>query len=163
MMITLASDMVRKSLDPFVAKAEQRDDFSPDEAREFLASCVIPVVVLERLWQLTHGFLGRGIESKYLAFLLKEFLDVLEIGIKAFGAARGKVAATQLPAEERAEGVLMLEQAGRRAEEMRDEVSALLARLTPWEVDPSVLPGERGKKEAKGYTSLDDLTARLLS
>jgi hypothetical protein len=163
MATTLASDMVRKSLDPFLARAEQRDDFSPEVARDFLASCVIPVVVLERFAQLTHSVLDRGIESKHLAFLLKEFLDVLEIGIKAFGAARGKVAATELPAEERAEGVLMLEQAGRRAEEMRDEFSALLARLTPWEVDSSALPEERGEKQAEGYVSLDDLTARLLS
>lgn len=159
----LASDMARKSLEPFLAKAEQRDDFSFDEAREFLASCVIPIVVLERLGQLTHGFLDRGIESNYLAFLLKEFLDVLELGIKAFGTARGKAAAAPLPPEERAEGVLMLERAGRRAEEMYGEFSALLGRLTPWEADPSSLPEERGEKNATGYMSLDELTTRLLS
>lgn len=161
-MPSLASDMVRKSLDTFLAKAEQADALSPDDARELLASCAIPIVVLEKLGQLTLAFLDRGIEARYLAFLLKEFLDVLELGTKAFAAARSKVAIADLPTEERAEGVLMLEQAVRRAEEMRGESAGLLSRLTPWHVDPASLPGERGDKDAKGYISLDDLTALLL-
>lgn len=162
---TLASDMVRKSLDIFLESAQRPHDLSPDEMRELLASCEIPALVLEGLWQLTQRFLDRGTEGTHLAFLLKECVDVFDLGIKAFDTARARVKAADLTPEERTAGVSLLTQAGQRAVARRDELSALLQRLEtpPRDVMASSLPGDRGKREAGGYVGLDDLTARLLS
>src|SRR6267378_2086244 len=76
---TLASDMIRKSLDVFLETVERSHDFPADEVRELLDSCEIPALVLEGLWELTQGFLDRGMEGKRLAFLLKEFVDVFKL------------------------------------------------------------------------------------
>jgi hypothetical protein len=162
---TLVSDMARKSLDPFLERAERRGEVSPEEARELLASCEIPAFVLERLWHLAQSYLDRGMERKQLAFLLKEYVEIHELGIKAFDAARDKVKVAGLAPEEKAEGLSMLERAGQEAAARRDELSSLLRRLETLrrEVAQESLPKGRGDQKAEGYVSLDDVTARLLS
>lgn len=161
---TIASDMVRKSFGALLERVERQGDFSPDEAQELLAGCEIGSLVLEQLWRLAQGCLDRGMESRKLTFLLKEFLDVIELAIKTFDAARAKVKVADFTSKERAEGLSMLELQGRRAAEMRDGLSALLRWLEtpPKTLAPSVLPVGRGDREAEGYVDLDDLTTRLL-
>jgi hypothetical protein len=159
----LTSDMVQKSLGALLDRVERQHDFAPDEAQELLASCEIGSLVLERLWQLVQGMLDRGIEGSKLTFLLKELVDVVELGRKAFERARARVTAANLPPDEKAEGESMLKQVEVRTAEMRGELSALLRWLEtpPKAVDPSSLPGGRGNKDTPGYVNLDDLTARL--
>src|SRR5438552_17112699 len=111
---TLASDMAQKSFGALLERVEQQHDFSPDEAQELLASCEIGSVVLERLGQLTQRFLDRGMERKKLTFLLREFVDVMNSGIRAFDRARERVNLADLTPEEKAEGISRLEQLGQR-------------------------------------------------
>lgn len=162
---TLSSDMARKSVAVLLERVERQDAFSPDEARELLDSCEMGLLVIERLGLLAQGFLDRGMEGKKLTFLLKELVDVLELGVKAFDVARQRVLAAGFAPQEAAEGLSAIGRAGRRAAEMRDEWSALVKWLetTPPEVDPAALPQGGGEREAEGYINLDDLTARLLS
>jgi hypothetical protein len=123
------------------------------------------VLVLERLWQLTRQFLDQGMESKKLRFLLKEVVDVIEVGIEVFDAAHSRVKLADIASQEKTDAVSMLEGASRRAAEMRDESSGLLNWLEapPSKGTPSSLPEGRGEREAAGYIGHDDLTARLLS
>src|SRR5207249_4560715 len=116
---TLSSDMVRKSLDVFIERLEGADDFTPDEARGLLDSCEMAVLLQDKLWQMAQALLDRGMESKKLAFLLKEFTDVIEVGLKAFNTAGDRLKGTALTPEERTKGVSLLEQAARRAVERR--------------------------------------------
>jgi hypothetical protein len=120
---------------------------------------------LEKQWLLTQDLLDRGTEGSKLTFRLKELLDALDLGVKAFGAGRNQVKTADLPPQEKADGLEAIEKAGRRAADMRAEASALLNWLeTPFpEIDPASLPEGIGEREAKGYISLDDLTARLLA
>jgi hypothetical protein len=162
---TLPLDMARKSVATLLERVEQQDAFSPDEARDLLASCEMGILVLERLWVLAQGFLDRGMESRKLTFLLKEFVDVLELGVKAFDVARERVRSAGLTSQEKVEGLSALERAGRRAVDMREEWSALVSWLEtpPPEIDPQSLPEGVGEPEAEGYITLDELTNRLLS
>jgi len=157
--------MARKSLGAVLERVEQPQDFSFDEGWQLLAGCEIGFVVLEKLWDLSQGFLNRGMEGRKLTFLLKEFVDVLDLGSKVFKAARTRLPGAKLPPEEEAEAVFRLEGLGRRVAERRDELSALVSWLeTPLsEVAPSLLPVGRENRDAEGFVSLDDLTARLLS
>jgi hypothetical protein len=162
---TLPSDMARKSVATLLERVEQQDAFSPDEGRDLLASCEMGFLVLERVWVLAQGFLDRGMESWKLTLLLKEFVDVLEVGVKAFDVARERVKSSGLTSQDKAEGLSALGRAERRAAEMREELSSLVNWLeTPFpEIDPQSLPERVGEREAEGYITLDDLTNRLLS
>jgi hypothetical protein len=162
---TIASDMARKSFGALLEGVERHGNFSPDEAQELLVSCEIGSMVLERLWRLGRECLDRGMESKKLTFLVKEFLDVIELGVKTFDTALEKVKVANFTPEERADGLSLLEVQGRRAAKMHEELSALLRWLeTPAKpLGPLNLPADRGDREATGYVDLDDLTARLLS
>jgi hypothetical protein len=104
-------------------------------------------------------------ERRNLVFFLREYQDVLELGIKAFGIAREKILAADFPQDERAKGVSMLEGASERAMDRCRELAALLRWLeTPArEVPLASLPGGREDRESTGYVGLDELTARLLS
>jgi hypothetical protein len=165
MALTLPSDMARKSVAVLLERVEQQDAFSPDEARELLASCEMGFLVLERLWVLSQGFLDRGMESRKLTFLLKEFVDILELGVKAFEVARDRVKSAGLTSQEKAEGLNALDRAGRRAVEMREEWSSMVSWLEAPrpQIDPESLPRDGGEQDAKGYITLDELTDRLLS
>jgi len=161
----LTSEMARKSFGALLEGVERQEDFSPDEAHELLASCEMGSLVLERLWHLAQGFLDRGMEARKLTFLVKELVDVIELGIKALDTARERVKAAAIAQEKRAEAIAMLELQGRRATEIRDELLALVRWLeTPRPaVTPSSLPVDAGDRDAQGYVDLKDLTARLLS
>ena len=160
----LASDMVRKGLAAFVERVEREPRLSPEEVRELLFSCTIPIALLEKLWELAQRLLDLGMEGRQLTFFLKEIVDVFDLGHKAFESAVERVKTVDLTSEERANGVSMLEQADRRCLQMRDELSALLRRLQapPRPVDPASLSGARGDRKAEGYINLDDLVTRLL-
>jgi hypothetical protein len=162
---TIASDMARKSFGALLERVERQGSFSPEEAQELLASCEIGSMVLERLWRLAQGCLDRGMESKKLTFLVKEFMDVIELAIKTFGTARERAKVAGLTPDERAEGLSSLELQGQRAAEMHNELSALLRWLQKpaKTLGPLTLPADRGDREAEGYVDLNDLTARLLS
>jgi hypothetical protein len=160
---TLTSEMAQKSLGALLDRVERQREFSPDEARELLASCEIGSLVLERLWQLAQELLDRGIEGRKLTFMLKELADVVELGRRAFDGARARVATADLTPEEKSAGESMLKQVDLRTAEMRDELTALVRWLEtpPAEVDPSSLPGGRADRDAQGYVNLEDLTSRL--
>ena len=162
---TLPSEMARKSVAVLLEWVERQETFSPDEAQELLASCEIGSLVMERLWVLSQGFLDRGMEGKKLTFLLKEFVDVLELGGKAFDVARERVKAADLTAQERAEGINALDRAGRRAAEMREEWSSMISWLEAPRpmIDIEALPKNAGGPGAEGYITLDELTERLLA
>jgi hypothetical protein len=162
---TLPSDMARKSVAVLLERVERQGAFSPDEGRELIAGCEIVFIVLEKQWVLIQGLLDRGTEGSKLTVRLKELVNVLELGAKAFGVARDQVTAADLASQEKADGLDALERAARRVADMRSEASALLSWLeTPFrEIDPMSLPEGIGEREAEGYITLDDLTARLLS
>jgi hypothetical protein len=162
---TLASDMVQKSLAVFSDRVQRQQLFSAAEARELLAGCPILFLSLEKLWELAQGFLDRGMESKRMIFLLKECADLLDWGIQALSKATERVEASELSADEKTEGEALLERARLQALEWRNELSKLVHRLEtpPRPVDPAMLPGGRGDREAKGYVGLDEMTAHLIS
>jgi hypothetical protein len=161
----LAPDMARKSLDTLLQRVEQQRHFSADEARELLASCELAALILERLWRLVQGFLDRGMERTKLLFFLKELVDVLALGQKAFDVAQARAKAADLTPQEGLEGLSLLERAGRRAAQMHDDLLSLVRWLEtpPSDVDRSSLPAGREDPDAGKYVSLDDLTARLQS
>jgi hypothetical protein len=161
----LASDIARRSLGALLERVEGQQRFSPDEARELMAGCEVTAGVQEVLGHLVQGFLARGMEGRKLAFLLKEFVDILEIARKAYAVARERVEAAELPPEECAAAVALLGRAGQRAATMGGEWSGLVRRLEtpPRPIDPGTLPADRGEQQAKGYRSLDELAAGLLS
>jgi hypothetical protein len=162
---TLTSDMVRKSLDVFLERLEEVDEFTPDDARGLLDSCEMAVLLQDKLWQMAEALLDRGMESKKLASLLKGFTDVIEIGLKAFATAGERLKSAVLTPEESTKAVSLLEQATRRATERRDRLLRLLQWLAtpPREVSARSLPENRGDQKATGYLSLDEVTNQLLS
>ena len=164
MALTLASDMAHKSLGTLLERVERQREFSSDQARELIASCEVGSLALERCWQLVQEFLSRGMERRQLIFFLKELLDGIELGLKAFNVAHTRIKAADLTSEEKADSVGLVERVSRRSVEMRDELSALLRWLeTPQPaIDPLTLPAGRGNRDAEGYVNLDDLT-RLLN
>ena len=85
---TLPSDMTRKSVAVLLERVERQNDSSPDEAFELLAGCEIAFLVLEKQWLLIQDLLDRGTEGSKLIFRLKELLDALDLGVKAFAIGR---------------------------------------------------------------------------
>ena len=162
---TLTSDMVRSSLDVFLARVEEPHEFSAEEVRELLSSCEIPVLVLERLWLQIQGILDRGMECRKFCTFLNGAINVLELGVKAFTAAQAPVRNADLSSQEKEEGLSKLQQAGRRAVEMRDKLAKLVRWIStpPRPIDPATLPSGRGDPNAPGYISLDDLMEQWLA
>src|SRR5690348_7850079 len=97
---TLASDMVRGSLRPFIERAEQPNGLSPDEARELLANHEIPVLLLEQYWERTQRAIDRGVERSHALDVLSDLLDVLERCIHAFESVHDKAKAARLGQDE---------------------------------------------------------------
>ena len=162
---TLPSDMTRKSVAVLLERVERQNASSSDEAFELLAGCEIAFLVLEKQWLLIQDLLDRGTEGSKLIFRLKELLDALDLGVKAFAIGVNQVKTAYLTSQEKAEGLAVIEKALRRVTDLRAEASALLNWLeTPFpEIDPASLPKGSGERDAEGYISLDDLTARLLA
>jgi hypothetical protein len=162
---TIASDVVRKGLDVFLENVSQQTEPTPDEARDLVLSCAIPAVLLEQLWELLQRFLDRGMEGRQFTFLVKEYLDVSDLGIKALDAAAERIKSADLPEDEKAAGLAQVETARRRSVQWHDELAALVRRLVAPRraIEPASLPPSGGPGEAQGYLSLDELTDRLLS
>lgn len=162
---TLPSDMARQSVAVLLERVERQGASSPDEARELLAGCEIAVLVLEKQWLLIQDLLDRGTEGSKVIFRLKELLDSLDLSAKAFAGGVDQVKAADLTSQEKADGLAAIEKAGRRVAELRAEALALFNWLkTPFpEIDPASLPKGSREREAKGYISLDELTARRLA
>jgi hypothetical protein len=157
--------MARKSFSVLLDNVEGQRVLSPDEGRELLAGCETGALLLEGLWQLAQGALDRGMEARRLTFLLKEFLDVIAVGRKVFGAASQRVRQADLAPEGRAEGESLLGRLDRRAAEMHDRLSALVRWLEtpPAPINAAALPAGRGEQRAEGYLGHEEMTARLLS
>src|SRR5262245_26986726 len=108
---TLASDMVRRSLDAILERVERPGRLSGDAARELLDTCVIPPMLVAILWDLINRSLNRGIEGKKLVALLRELQDVLDLGLRAYATTREKVVIADLSTEEQAQAVLLFDRA----------------------------------------------------
>lgn len=162
---TLASDMARNSLNVFLERAQQQRELSSEEGRDLLDSCGIAEAVLDRLWQLTHGFIDRGMEGKRLLILLKELLEVLEVGSDAFATAKEKIALATMDKESQTHGFRLLDQAATRTRKMFDEASELVRRLEkPMKgFDASIISEGRGNENAEGFIGLEDFAAKLAS
>src|SRR5262249_54163711 len=91
MTCTPATDMLLKSLRPFIEPAEQPHGFSPDEARELLEDCEIPAAILERQAWRVKKLWDLGVERRELVCAHRDFLGVLERCARAFDDARAKV------------------------------------------------------------------------
>jgi len=74
---TLAADMARSSLRPFIDRIERSHGASPDVVRELLENCALPVLILERLWKDTRRALERGVERAELVRTLHEIRELL--------------------------------------------------------------------------------------
>ncbi len=144
----LASEIVGKGLNAFLERVERQEPLSAAEARQLLASCDLPIVLLERYWQLVQGSLDRGMERESLLVLLKEAMDNLEQGARTFATARTRINSADLASEERTAGSDMLEYAHARASRMLGELSSLYNRLTapPREMEVATLPEERDQQ-----------------
>ena len=120
---------------------------------------------LDGLWNVIQGFSKRGIEGRKCALLLTEYLDVVSMGMKAFDAARVRLAAAALSKNEVAIATAMLEGASRRAVEIRDRMVRIkrLLETPPREIDPASLPAGRDDPDAPGYISMDEFRAQFLS
>ncbi len=164
-MTAIASNMVRQGLNAFIEEVERQDDLTPDEARQLLSSVELPILFLDRLWALANGFLDQGMEESNLKFLIKEFGDVTELGIKAFTIAREKVMCVRLTEEEKQAGLSMLASAIQRCEQMRAALSDHLDWLETAfkEVDLASLAPAQGEQNARGFVGMDDVLKGLLS
>ena len=162
---TLGSDMARTSFHALLEKVERTQPFSADEARNLIADCELGNLIAERLWQLFQGFLDAGMESRKLSFLLKELMDILELGLKTFRAATERVRVTDLPDSEKTDALLLLMRFSRQTAERQDELASLLnwIEAPPKDVDPASLRRERSEEKAEGYIGLSELTSHLLS
>lgn len=97
--------------------------------------------------------------------MLKEFADVLEVGLRTYALVREKVAASLLPVAEQEQGV----QALRRYEARCADRLGRVSELVKWieadrsQIDPARLPSESGGRGAEGYVGLDTFEADFLA
>jgi hypothetical protein len=104
-------------------------------------------------------------EHQALTFLLKEFADVLALGIGTFDAARDKVKIASCTPQEKANGVSVLERLSQQTAEKRDKLLGLARWLDTSQPDVAAtsLSMTREGQNAEGYVGLDEFTTRLLS
>src|SRR5438874_2630200 len=102
---TLFPEMAQSTFQPLLHRLEEdrpQEDYTPDEVRNFLFACGWGAAVLDRLGEMAQGFLHRGMERRKLSFLLKEFIDVIELAIhEVYPKVRSITAGEALPADER--------------------------------------------------------------
>jgi len=152
---TLATDMLRDSLRPFIAPAERPQGFSADEAEALTENHQVAALILERLASRTMGQIDRGVERRELTANVHELLGVLDLCVRAFEDVRAKTAAGDAGAD--VAGVL------RQAAEMRDWLRGVLHWLDS-QTDrpaPPLPPAVKAAPGAAGYVSLDDFLTRL--
>src|SRR5438105_2930418 len=105
-------------------------------------------MLLEKLWEQDGKLLERGVEGRELRLVLKESLAVVEESLRLFTAVRNAAA--------QHEDFARLEPIRRRAEQIRDDLAALLHWLdapAP-QIDPATLTGGGDSPTAEGYESI---------
>jgi hypothetical protein len=129
--------------------------FAPEEVRELIEACDVEAILLEKLWERDSKLLERGAEGRELRRVLKESLAAVDESLRLFSAVRD--------AAGQHEEFGRLEAIKRRAEQIRDDLAALLRWLDapPPQIDPAMLTGAGDSPTAEGYESIDDVLARL--
>jgi hypothetical protein len=163
MSTTLTSRMARENLDAVIAEVEGHARLSVETARDLMSAVAIPLFALEKNWEAIQTLLNHGADGRQLTFVLKEFADVVQVGIKAFSALQTKLSEVQLPPEDK-QHVTRVENALTRARETNAQLLPMIQWLESNRVaiDPATLPRGGNSQTAEGYVGIDEFKSRLL-
>jgi hypothetical protein len=137
--------------------------FAPDDVRDLLFTCDTGAAVLDRLHVSLQVCLGRGIEGGKLAFVLKEFADVIELALnEVYPKLRSITADGALPEGERLAGLDTLDHFREHAVALRTELISLQqwVETPPPRVD-LVVVSQRGAAEARECETSEEILRRL--
>lgn len=161
---TLISQIVRSSLRPlWDTLRRQEHRFTKEEVQELLDACSIAAFLMEKLQEANRKLLDQGTEGNQLAFLLRQSRDAVDEGLALFTKVREIAVQTMPSFDSKEESLSMLDSFSRHAQEVQEELTALLRWLDapPPQVDPVSFSGGGDSPTAEGYESIDDILARV--
>jgi len=164
---TLFPTMAQEAFRPLRAALgtdRKEADYSPDEVRNLLYACGFGAAVLDKLREMFQAFLRRGMESRKLHFLVKEFMDVLELARdEVYPKVRAITAGGALPAEERSSSLGSLDEFSRNAAAVQAELATLQRWLEapPPDIDLAAILAEKAAAQPVPYDDLDDILRKL--
>jgi hypothetical protein len=154
-------EMAHNFLRPLIDRLEEDEqDLALDEVRELLFGCGVTAAVLDKLVEMLHNLLDRGIESRKASFLQKELADIVELALgEVYPRVRAITESSALPEAERLSNLGTLDDFSARAQVIRKELEELeswLERPAPV-VDLAKIIGNEISEDYKGYVDTADL------
>jgi hypothetical protein len=156
---TLAFDIARSGLRPFVERVEMSEGLTATEVKDLVGNCTITAALLTHGLNRLQGALDRGIEFGAFRASVDELAGLAEECGRAFDRVRARAVEVTLDSED------MELLAG--AERSLAQVVGALTRLATMKgmavppLDPSRLPAGRADRTSGDYIGLEEFAARL--